>query len=589
MENGLIGTDVSPIAAHLTSSSLAAIGVGEPYGKTRIGWVRVGREKGKSSSGTLDKSSKVAIGSLDYFKNDEVRDLLDDIAGSSTGTGENSDTSVHIPENSIDWVLMNPPYSRTRSKQSAFDIAGLSDPERQECQAEWKKAVKNEPVTLTAGMAASFLALARRKVKPGGRIGFVLPLTAAFADTWAGTRRMIEREFTDITALAVAAGKALGKDALSADTGMEEMILVATRCRKVAKKHAPIKCVTLNVPVTRSGEAGEVARAILATGQAGATGPGRPIMAGKSEIGQIFVFNAGGEGAPWGPLGVTHSGLAAAAENLATGRLDFIGKSMKLSVAMTTLGELFSVGPTHDLIGHPAGGDGRGAFTFYPIKRSADAVGPDRALWAANKKAQRSLVVLPTHKGVPVQGRDAKWQEMRSRQGTLFYSRNMRWTSQALLAATTKHPAMGGNAWAALGHDDVRVRKAFALWMNSTLGMMVHWTRGQRTHAGRSMAKTRALGQIPCPRLDRLSGKKLDFAAATFDKLASAELLPTCQAHADAARQEIDSAVVSMLGLPKDAIEVVAELRFLWCREPSVHGNDKKALSLLAAQDGEQS
>ena len=33
MESGLIGTDISPIAAHLTASSLAAIGMGEPYGE----------------------------------------------------------------------------------------------------------------------------------------------------------------------------------------------------------------------------------------------------------------------------------------------------------------------------------------------------------------------------------------------------------------------------------------------------------------------------------------------------------------------------------------------------------------------------
>ena len=573
METGLIGTDVSPIAAHLTSASLAAIGMGEPYGDTRIGWVNVG---GPTS----------AIGSLDYFEMQEMHDLLQSVAGRSTGTGESAEASVSIPDGDIDWILMNPPYSRTRGGQSAFDIAGLSTIERKACQKKWKKVVGNEPVKLTAGMGASFLALARKKVRLGGRIGFVLPLTAAFAESWAATRRMIERDFIDITAIAVTVGQALGRDALSADTGMEEMLLVATRRKRPAPmgEHAPVKCVTLYAPVTRPGEAGELARAISdAICRVGGVGSSRPVVVGKTEIGQVCAFDAGGEGAPWGPLGVKHAGLAIAADKITRGQIEFIGKSMKLKVGMTTLSDLFSVGPTHDVIGHVEGGDGRGAFEFFEITGSADAVGADRSLWKADGKAQRSLVVMPTHKGIPVSGGNCKG--MRARKAKLFYARGMSWASQAILAAMTKRAAMGGRAWTTLEHDDIRVCKAFALWANSTLGLIAHWTQGQRTQAGRSTTQVRALFQIPCPRLDKLSDSKLDLAAAKFDEMASRELSPASQAHADGTRREIDATVVSMLGLPKDANETVAELCFLWCSEPSVHRQSGQAVALLAEKD----
>ena len=576
MEAGLIGTDVSPIAAHLTSASLAAIGMGEPYGDTQIGWVNVG-------------GSTSAIGSLDYFWTRELGDLFQSVAGVSTGKGENTKASISIPNEGIDWILMNPPYSRTRGGQSAFDIAGLCEHERKACQKRWQKVVRDQPVTLTAGMGASFLALARKRVKLGGRIGFVLPLTAAFAKSWAETRSMIELEFTDITAIAVAAGQALGKDALSADTGMEEMLLVATRTMADAKgKNAPIKCVTLHSPVTRSGEAGELARAISgATDLVDSVGSSRPIVVGETEIGQVCVFDAGGKGAPWGPLGVTHAGLAIAADNMACGRVDFLGTSLELDMGITTLGGLFRVGPTHDLIGHLKGKDPRGAFEFFDVRGPADAVGEDRSLWAVDSEAQRSLVVLPTHKGVPVPG--VNCGEMRARQGRLFYARNMRWTSQALLAGMTRHKAMGGSAWTALENDDIRVCRAFALWANSTLGMIVHWTQGQRTHAGRSRTQIGALSQIPCPKLDKIGDDKLDFAADNFDELVSRKLSPACQAHADEARREIDAVVIKILGLPDDANEVVSELRLLWCREPSVHGSNGQALSLLPAQGSEKS
>ena len=218
MVSGLIGTDISPIAAHLTASSLAAIGQGEPYGNTNIGWVNVGGT-GKGAR----------AGSLEYFAGPEVADLFAKTGGISSGDASLDSQSVCVEDASLDWILMNPPYSRTRGGQSAFDVAGLSDAERKSCQNRWGDLVKMQPVNRKAGLAASFLALAKQKCKPGGRIGFVLPLTAAFADSWAITRQMIERSFEDVTAIAVAAGKALGREALSADTNMEEMLLIATR------------------------------------------------------------------------------------------------------------------------------------------------------------------------------------------------------------------------------------------------------------------------------------------------------------------------------------------------------------------------
>ena len=82
--------------------------------------------------------------------------------------------------------------------------------------------------------------------------------------------------------------------------------------------------------------------------------------------------------------------------------------------------------------------------------------------------------------------------------------------------------------------------------------------------------RTRAMKQVPCPRRDRIDDDALDLASAEFDRLISLRLRPTHQSHLDEARWEIDRTVVRILGLPDDAIEVIDELRSLWCREPSV-------------------
>lgn len=543
MERGLTGTDVSPIAAHLTSAGLA-VGAKQPYGDTNIGWVGVGNP---------DRT-----GAIEYIALGAAQDLFAEHMGRSTGQGGRAEhNSIPIHSSSADVILMNPPYSRTRGGRSAFDIAGLSDGERAACQKRWGNLIKDEPCVKTAGMAATFLCIARKKVKPGGRIGLVLPRTAAFADTWERTRNMVERDFEDITAVAVASGRALGREALSADTMMEEMLLVAARKSADNGKHSPIKCVTLHEPATRLGEAAVIAAAIRDT-DAG------PIMVG-GEIGVVRTFEAH-DGRPWSYVGTVHDTLAVIAIELASGRLYDLEGNRMLDIPMTTVGELFDVGKSHDSIGHPEGGDPRGAFTFHVVTGAADAVGMYRSLWKADAKAQVGLIALPTHKGTPY---TAKADSMWATRSTLFYSRNMRFNTQAIVAATTRHMAMGGRAWTSLGHGHIAVRKAFALWANSTYGMVVHWTRGQRTHSGRSTLQVNAIKKLPCPDLDRFDDAVLEKAAAEFDRLSVLNLLPAHMAAEDEARAEIDDAVSEMLGAPGYDTDALAEL---WCAEPSVRG-----------------
>lgn len=77
MEKGLYGTDISPIAAHLTASSLAALGEGNPYGATHVGWVGVGGKPART-------------GALEYFQAEEMDDLFGAAGARSGGGGTRS-------------------------------------------------------------------------------------------------------------------------------------------------------------------------------------------------------------------------------------------------------------------------------------------------------------------------------------------------------------------------------------------------------------------------------------------------------------------------------------------------------------------
>ena len=234
----------------------------------------------------------------------------------------------------------------------------------------------------------------------------------------------------------------------------------------------------------------------------------RPIHVGGEEIGSVAVFEPEEDGAPWSYLGVENKDLAVDSLLLAKGELREwkSGQTHHIQCGMTTLEKLFAVGPTHDLIGHLAGRDPRGAFEFHPLADER-VIARDVSLWEANCKTQKWLIAEPTHKGIEVRKELAT--RMRAKKGKLLYRRGMRWTSQALLAASARDDVLGGSAWTTLRIGDARIRKAFALWANSVLGFIVHWTRGQRTQKGRSTTQIGALRQIPVPNLARLPAAKL--------------------------------------------------------------------------------
>ncbi len=187
IERGLIGLDISPIAIHLTAASLVQSGNTMPYNTTRLGWVKIGTKFGY-------------IGSLEYLSNrpdlnmfGEYQSKYGRARGRRTKAKDNGQSlKVRVDDSSVDWILMNPPYSRTSSQEKrAFGLNYVSDEERIHSQKRWEHLIKKLPATKES-MAMSFLVLGRNKCKSLGSIGFVLPITFAMTDSWVKTRKMIE-------------------------------------------------------------------------------------------------------------------------------------------------------------------------------------------------------------------------------------------------------------------------------------------------------------------------------------------------------------------------------------------------------------
>ena len=115
---------------------------------------------------------------------------------------------IGTEEAGVDWSLMNPPYMRLRKDREQVS-KGL-----QRLRAKARK----RGYTLSEGQLASQRLRQSQlmRLKGGGVLSHVLPLTAAYGKSWQEWREGLETHFKDIIAIAHV-GHA--EESMSADTG----------------------------------------------------------------------------------------------------------------------------------------------------------------------------------------------------------------------------------------------------------------------------------------------------------------------------------------------------------------------------------
>ena len=583
MEGSITGLDINALASHMTAAGLSTAEIATEYHTSRIAAVAV-----------LGGNT----GSLELLETDQITDVTGQLARTATANLEQP-TAIPVPHHSQDLVIQNPPYSRARGDRRMFDVTGITEPQRRR-SVKRLTAIRNslrnagnEMPDGQAGLGADFSALAGKKLKPGGVFATVLPLTAAHSESWEGFRRTIEREYREITAIAFTVHEGA---MMSADTYMNEMLLVATR-RGLVKNHkddtdepAQITCVNISAIPQSVAESYWYAKWIDDIRQSNASNG--IIYEGGQRIGSWTAITPPSAGFPWFAVGIQDHEQAAVAGELLAGRLYSQESQQRwdFSLPMTTLDRVVAIGPTHHLIGHVRGArEAIGAFTFDPIDPRYYPT--HLSLWAADAEMQTRLLVSPTHDGQPATNDEAELRQMIDQRSDLFISRTLRLTSQALAAARADRLMMGGRAWTALLSDDDDVKAALAIWLNSTFSLIVRTSYSQTTQPGRATMQVRALAGFPVPDFtaDRQAGEQARaIARQRIGELATLELRPVSYAFQDAHRHRIDRVALEMLGLGENqqAIAAVGALRNRWCREPSVHGSNRAIMQALGLGQG---
>ena len=570
MEEVLYGCDVMPSAVHITGSTLSGVEPSVLFNSSRLYTMPYGRMKDDS----------VMIGSLELLRSSNVLTLFNtsDPAMRTGSAGEETAAQVQaeIPDKGYDLVIMNPPFTRNVTREgayadtiaAAFAAFEASDADQRQMAKRMGVLKKDTCYHGNAGIASAFAALAHKKIKPGGVLALVLPLSVANGLAWKGFRAMIDSGYTDMAVLSIAAN---GRDmSFSSDTGMAECLVVARKLKSEEPSQDRARFTSLRHRPQGFAHASSLAGRLLDDGPVRRLedGPygGTPLTVGEEPVGETITALRCEDGESWGAVRLADYSLPQTAYALSQSTLWLPGSASTIDLKTALLSDMGKLGTYHlDIIGpYP-----RGPF---------DKAGPSQtptypSLWNHDAKRETKLVCDPDSQLLVRQGLEEKAARIWSTASRSHLNIEFTFGSQPLAVAFTDAESIGGRVWPNVIFSDKRFDYAFLVWGNSTLGLLSYWWHSSRQQSSKAGMTIRSATSLPVLDLRALTDEQLRTAEDIFDELRDVELKPAYLADADPNRALLDRRVVcDLLGFDEDTYAAVRRLAAKWCAEPSVHG-----------------
>ena len=577
MEEVLYGCDVMPSAIHITGSTLSGAQPNVGFGRTRLYTLAYGRQEDGS----------VAIGSLELLQSSSTMTLfnMSDPALRTGSVGEETATQVvaDIPDGEFDLVIMNPPFTRNTNKEGAYANTFAGAFAAFDTTAADQKAMSKRMSILKqntcyhghAGMASAFAGLADKKLKPGGVLALVLPLSAASGFSWRSFREMLSSRYSDLTVMSIASN---GKEmSFSSDTGMAECLVIACK-DELDEGSERAQFTSLHERPRDFAEAGSITQNIITQSNVRQIedGPygGTRLSIGDAIVGETISALQAKDGQNWGAVRLRDFSLVQTAYALTHGSLSLPTRPTPLVLNVRPLETLAKLGFHHlDITGKPSTGPPQGPFD--KVASSTTASYP--SLWNHNAKKETRLVCEPDSQLVVRQGMEAKAALVWATASRTHLNLDFTFGSQPLAIAFTDQPSVGGRVWPNIIFADPRLDYALAVWGNSTLGLLSYWWHSSRQQSSKAGITIRSAESLPVLDFRTLTDDQLSTAESIFDEFRDKELMPAFLADADPNRALLDRRVVcDLLGFDESVYEAVRRLAAKWCAEPSVHGGKKR-------------
>jgi hypothetical protein len=587
MAHSLIGCDVLPAAAHLTASMISGAHPTVKYTQSSIMTVAYGKQP----------DGAIALGSLDLLDSQRKLEILDIKATAVEGMGESErETWSALPHASFDVVIMNPPFTRpTVHEADRLNVpnpmfaAFTSTTEEQRLMGEaTKRLTAGTSAHGNAGEASIFLVLAHRKLKLGGMLALVMPLSLMPGDSWEESRVLLAKNYSDLVLVSIA-GASDEDMSFSADTDMGECLFVG-RKSKTGSKRATF--VVLNerpaYPILGASAAKQIHRLIAGNNlrrlEDGPLG-GTLLYFGDDVIGQAMDAPLPASGG-WNLARIADLSLAQAAYQLANENrvwLPTMSNSDATKTPITTVEQIGEIGPIHrDINGITPQGGIRGPFDTASVKPNSSPTYP--VLWSHDADRERTMSFDADCEGIPRRGSTAteraalavKVASVWATASHCHFNCDFRFNSQSTGMQFTPRKTIGGRAWLSIRLSSVEQGKALVLWANTSLGMLLRWWHSNKQQSGRGNIGKSTLQTLPVLDVTALKPKQLAEAVALFDAMSGEPLLPLHEIDTDLVRRELDEKFArNVLGLaasivtPGGALEL---LRMKMAREPSIRG-----------------
>ena len=587
MEEVLYGCDVMPSAVHITSATLSGVHPSVHFGGSRLYTLPYGRQRDGS----------VAIGSLELLQSSSVMTLINttDPALRTGSAGEETATQivVDVPDESFDVVIMNPPFTRATNHEGAhaditnpaFAAFNATHEDQTEMGKRLNRVARNSAYHGNAGIASAFAALGNQKIKSGGVLALVLPLSATTGGSWQNFRQTLAKHYTDISVLSISAD--VRDMSFSSDTGMGECLVVARKLEKNERGTKRAVFTSFNSRPAGFAQSATVAHSIdnsIGAVRAVEDGPygGTRLTIGDELIGEMLSASHGTDGKAWSAVRLSDASVAQTAHSLSESRLWLPGIAHAMELKMAPLNEVGSMGFVHrDITGDAP----RGAFD--KVAPSPTATYP--SVWNHNAEKEKRMICEPDSQLIVRQGMEDRAEIIWKTSSRSHLNLDFRLNSQPLTVSVTEVATIGGTAWPNVIFDDPRFDYTFAVWGNSTLGLLSFWWHSSRQQTGRARISIRLAETMPILNLRALTDDQHMTAEEIFDEFKDKELKPAYIADADNNRAVLDEYVIrDLLGFDEQIYEGVRRLAQKWCAEPSVHGGKPRPKSAKPVIYGEK-
>jgi len=588
MAHGLIGCDILPAAAHLTASMVSGAHPTVKYKQSSIMTVAYGKQP----------DGGIALGSLDLLDPQGKFEILAITAKAAEGMGESEkETWLSLPHASFDSVIMNPPFTRATSHEgkkkdvpNPMFAAFSSSAEEQKSMAEaTKRLTAGTSAHGNAGEASIFLVLADRKLKDGGVLALVMPLSLMLGDSWENSRALLAKKYSDLVMVSIAGAD--GADlSFSADTDMAECLVVGRKGKSESNRATFIVLTERPAfPLLGASAATQIHKLIAAKNirclEDGPIG-GTLLHFGNDVIGQAVEGPLpASEG--WNLSRIADLSLAQAAYQLANQKrvwLPGMDESEAVGIPVTTVAAIGEIGPIHrDINGTTPTGGIRGPFAIEDTKPNSAPTYP--VLWAHNAKREQTMSFDGDSEGHPLKGATAKEQasinskvaSIRATASHCHCNLDFRFNSQSTGMQFTPRRTIGGRAWISILLASVEQEKVLVLWANTSMGMLLHWWHANKQQPGRGSIGKSALQSLPILDVAALKAKQLKKAVQLFDAMSGKALLPLHEVDKDPVRKELDEKFArNVLGLAAPIFVSGGPLELLrmkLAREPSIRGH----------------